>query len=119
MRHHSLTPVTGRAHLRENSSLSQEKSERNAIYLATSGSTVETLLSLSLCIYYCVSLTVVAHTTARLQFEFVISNVHNELSISKLKPHKACPETAKVQMLHIREEEERIVLDLDVEKMRC
>lgn len=107
-----------KAHLRGNSSLPQEKLERNAIYLATSGSTVETLFSLSLCINYHVNLTVVAHTTARLQFEFVISNVHDELSIFKLKPHKACPETAKVQMLHLREEEEGIVLDLDVEKMR-
>lgn len=48
-----------------------------------------------------------------LQFVFANSNVYDEISISKLKPHKACTATAKVQMLYIKEEEEGSILDLD------
>lgn len=38
----------------------------------------------------------------------------DELLKSKLKPHIACPETAKVQMMYIKEEEEGSILDLGI-----
>lgn len=59
----------------------------------------------------------VAHTTGISSICFR-SNVQNELSIPKLKPHKETPHldrNTKVQTLYIKEEEEGSILDLDLD----